>query len=131
MFEPMDLEVASPATVSVFFITTVLDSLACNYAVKSASILNNRRDTIRVILRVVMVCDSFYLMQVSRCGMIYMEPEMLGWRPLLLSWLNTLPKTLKEDNRELIRDLFERMETCLLQFVRKGGFRVSRYRYSL
>ena len=56
--------------------------------------------------------------------MIYMEPEMLGWRPLLLSWLNTLPKTLKEDNKELIRDLFDRMETALLQFIRKGGFKV-------
>ncbi|CAB4032385.1 dynein heavy chain 7, axonemal-like [Paramuricea clavata] len=55
--------------------------------------------------------------------MIYMEPEMLGWRPLLLSWLNTLPKTLKEDNKELIRDLFDRMETALLQFIRKGGFK--------
>ena len=48
---------------------------------------------------------------------------MLGWKPLLVS-CSTLPKTLNEENLELIKDLFDRMEEALLQFVRKGGFKV-------
>ena len=67
--------------------------------------------------------------QVSRCGMIYMEPHMLGWKPLLVSWLSTLPKTLNEENLELIKDLFDRMEEALLQFARKGGFKVMLFHF--
>ena len=54
---------------------------------------------------------------VSRCGMIYLEPSSLGWRPLLKSWINTLPDNLKEF-REFITGLFEWVVSPLLYFVR-------------
>ncbi|KAM9785999.1 dynein axonemal heavy chain 12-like [Neosynchiropus ocellatus] len=44
---------------------------------------------------------------VSRCGMIYMEPSQLGWEPLVISWINTLPKILrKRENPKLLMGLF-------------------------
>ena len=62
--------------------------------------------------------------QVSRCGMIYLEPSMLGWKPLMQSWINTLPKTLTEEHKDLIVSLFTRMVPSCLDFVRKSGFKV-------
>ncbi|XP_034028529.1 dynein heavy chain 12, axonemal [Thalassophryne amazonica] len=44
---------------------------------------------------------------VSRCGMIYMEPSQLGWEPLVIAWINTLPDVLQNsDNRTLLLELF-------------------------
>lgn len=65
------------------------------------------------------------IVQVSRCGMIYMEPASLGWEPLLTSWKNTLPTTIRDFDKKVITDLFMRFCPVLLYFIRKGGVFVS------
>uniref|UniRef100_A0A8C0ZKV4 Dynein axonemal heavy chain 12 n=1 Tax=Cyanistes caeruleus TaxID=156563 RepID=A0A8C0ZKV4_CYACU len=45
---------------------------------------------------------------VSRCGMIYLEPSQLGWRPLVTSWLSKLPEPLNsEEHHDLLQALFD------------------------
>ncbi|KAK9828903.1 hypothetical protein WJX72_002692 [[Myrmecia] bisecta] len=56
---------------------------------------------------------------VSRCGMVYVEPHQLGWRPLLLSWLTTLPSSLGQTLIGLVRDWFDWLLPACLRFVRK------------
>ncbi|KAL7748727.1 hypothetical protein RI367_005881 [Sorochytrium milnesiophthora] len=53
---------------------------------------------------------------VSRCGMIYMEPSRLGWRPLLQSWLQQ--EAFTDELREILRGLFEWMVDPAIKYLR-------------
>ncbi|GIY63283.1 dynein heavy chain 3, axonemal [Caerostris darwini] len=58
---------------------------------------------------------------VSRCGMIYMEPHQLGWRPLKDSYLKSLSEfELSEENIELINDMFEWLADPSLNFLKQN-----------
>ena len=56
---------------------------------------------------------------VSRCGMVYVEPTQLGWRPIMESWVATLPPSVLNDNREHIIGLFDYFVPLCLKLVRK------------
>lgn len=68
IFEPMDLAVASPATV-------------------------------------------------SRCGMVYMQPVEMGWKPLFNSWKNNLPKFFLRDekNKEIYLTAIDEVVDVMIQ----------------
>lgn len=56
---------------------------------------------------------------VSRCGMIYVEPGALGWRPFLQSWICSLNPERVAGRADTIDELFRwLMEPCL-EFLRK------------
>ncbi|XP_022919154.2 dynein axonemal heavy chain 7 [Onthophagus taurus] len=57
---------------------------------------------------------------VSRCGMIYMESDTLGWTPFFESWLvNLNPLWFNENTRDLIIDMFKFTVPDSLWFIRK------------
>ncbi|XP_039204062.1 dynein heavy chain 12, axonemal isoform X2 [Crotalus tigris] len=57
---------------------------------------------------------------VSRCGMIYLEPSQLGWKPLVTSWLSTLPEPLDEKEfQDLFEELFDWLVPPALRVRRK------------
>ncbi|XP_076387685.1 dynein axonemal heavy chain 7 [Megachile rotundata] len=59
---------------------------------------------------------------VSRCGMIYMEPDALGWDPLLKSWIAKTPDVIDEWlNDFLYQSLFRRFCDPLLHWLHRDS----------
>lgn len=54
---------------------------------------------------------------VSRCGMIYMEPNQLGWRAIYASHCSILKEKLLEEQMELVEELVEWLVPPLIYFV--------------
>ncbi|XP_063405511.1 dynein axonemal heavy chain 12-like isoform X3 [Mytilus trossulus] len=57
---------------------------------------------------------------VSRCGMIYLEPSSLGWRPFFKSWLNVFPEVLAKEALDVVEATFEWLVDPCLEFIRKN-----------
>ncbi|GIL46228.1 hypothetical protein Vafri_3260 [Volvox africanus] len=56
---------------------------------------------------------------VSRCGMVYMQPSLLGWRPVVQSWMNTLPAVVTQEIKEHLNNLLEWLIPPCLRLVGK------------
>ncbi|GBG82002.1 hypothetical protein CBR_g34182 [Chara braunii] len=57
---------------------------------------------------------------VSRCGMVYVEPAAIGWRPLVQIWAKGLPAILTDAHREQVMKMFEWMVPPCLRCVKKN-----------
>ena len=50
--------------------------------------------------------------------MIYMESHKLGWRPVMLSYLASLPESFSEEQKSLLSDMFEWLVPACLKLIK-------------
>ncbi len=58
---------------------------------------------------------------VSRCGMVYMEPESMGLKPLVESWIQQIPVNLRTKSKTFsgaLAKLFDVYMEPQLEFLR-------------
>lgn len=56
---------------------------------------------------------------VSRCGMVYMDPSQLGWKPMVLSWMERTCGRLPLDAKLQLLQLFDYTVPVSIAFVRR------------
>lgn len=57
---------------------------------------------------------------VSRCGMVYMDPSDLGWRPCVKKWIKQLPPHVTAELKNTLWKFFDTYIDDGLRFVRKS-----------
>ena len=57
---------------------------------------------------------------VSRCGMVYLEPSILGLSPFVRCWLRSIPEAIKP-HKEQLEMLFSKYLEVGREGRRKGG----------
>ena len=66
---------------------------------------------------------------VSRCGMVYIEPDCLGLQPLISSWILKVPESLEKFRPTVLTDLSDILKRvllpCIIWVERSGGKVVS------
>uniref|UniRef100_A0A8C8W0I7 Dynein, axonemal, heavy chain 6 n=1 Tax=Peromyscus maniculatus bairdii TaxID=230844 RepID=A0A8C8W0I7_PERMB len=56
---------------------------------------------------------------VSRCGMVFVDPEELKWMPYVKTWMSRISEKLNEETREYLLNLFNRYVDEGLHFINK------------
>ncbi|KAH6585240.1 hypothetical protein BASA61_006968 [Batrachochytrium salamandrivorans] len=56
---------------------------------------------------------------ISRCGMVYMDPKNLGYRPFYQKWINSRPNKAEQDG---LLKLFNKYIPLLMEFITEGSF---------
>ncbi|KAJ1518310.1 Dynein heavy chain 6, axonemal [Coelomomyces lativittatus] len=56
---------------------------------------------------------------VSRCGMVYMDPANLGWKPFVKRWFSSFEQRFTLEQKEYVMSLFDHSIDVGLEFVRK------------
>jgi dynein heavy chain, axonemal len=59
---------------------------------------------------------------VSRCGMVYVPTEGLGWRPFIQTWLVTSLNDFPKASKDVIWELFDSLVDPVLQWIRGNGY---------
>lgn len=62
---------------------------------------------------------------VSRCGMVYMDASQVGCRPLMLSWLKTLPEFLSGAPADHLLGLYDWLGPVCMRWLRREAREVS------